>query len=166
MQPILLGQRLALDPCRTLPGHHPCGPQPGDSLKRVRPFSSGSGLTTNRKNRFHASGLYLAFKQFLVPLDQRFTIDPRFALPAWVSRTCRVTRLEPRIHHQPVKRAELSKNDCSCTPVENFVNQKSQPPSPLFSITCAPSTDPCRENGAARRDGPPRSQPNMRLGPP
>ena len=55
----------------------PCRPALVASLRvATRDLCSGSGLTANRTNQFNASGLYLAFNNFPVLLDQRFAIDP------------------------------------------------------------------------------------------
>jgi hypothetical protein len=99
----------------------------------------GSGLTANGKNLFNASGLYLAFNNFPVLLDQRFAIDPcRPSLRA--SRFERVILLESRTPHQPGKLQKLSKNEVVFTPSTFRVKQKRAILSALKSIECSSST--------------------------
>jgi hypothetical protein len=55
----------------------------------------------------------------------------------------KVTSLDPRTPHQPVKLQKLSKNDYGFTPLEFWVNRKIETACALFSIECSWFTGVC-----------------------
>jgi len=55
----------------------------------------------------------------------------------------KVTSLDPRTPHQPVKLQKLSKNDYGFTPSEFWVNRKIETACALFSIECSWFTGVC-----------------------
>ncbi|MGH9515861.1 MAG: hypothetical protein ACRD3P_09325 [Terriglobales bacterium] len=61
----------------------------------------------------------------------------------------KVTSLDPRTPHQPVKLQKLSKNDYGFTPLEFLVNRKIKITCALFSIECSWFTGVCSATGAA-----------------
>jgi hypothetical protein len=55
----------------------------------------------------------------------------------------KVTSLDPRTPHQPVKRQKLSKNDYGFTPSKILVNRKIKIACAVFSIECSWFTGVC-----------------------
>jgi hypothetical protein len=61
----------------------------------------------------------------------------------------KVTSLDPRTPHQPVKLQKLSKNDYGFTPSKFWVNRKIKIACALLSIECSWFTGVCSETCAA-----------------
>ncbi len=118
-----------------------------DSLKRVRPFSSGSGLATNRINR-------LTPRDSILP--STISRSPRPATHYWLSPCppplgpCGPQGDSARAPDSPPtgKTFETVKERGCFTPARNEVNVKEHATSILVSATCSPSTGACRKNCA------------------
>jgi hypothetical protein len=147
--PILLDQRFALDPCRTCHSSLSlCSARDARFFKKgSTPLARAPGSPPTGKTGSRL-GTLSCLQQSLVPLDQRFAIDPYRTLICLGLEN--LQRDAIRIPDSPPtgETFQTAEERLCFTPPIFSVKPKAQSTSSLFSSICMLSTAPCHDNWA------------------